>query len=102
MKIPNDPFIIELLPEFLETWQGDIDNQLPAILKERDTRELYRFGHTLKGSCFQFGFEETAQLGIELMGCSKEENWDKAFEMEKKIKQAFSEIKVFVESQLNK
>lgn len=102
MKVPNDPFIIELLPEFLETWQNDIDNQLPVLLKERNKDELYRFGHTLKGSCFQFGFDETAQLGIELMGCSKEENWNKALDLEQKIKQSFSEIKTFIESQLNK
>ncbi len=102
MKIPDDPFIVELLPEFLETWFKDIDNQLPVILKERDVKELYRFGHTIKGSCFQFGFDETAQLGIELMGASKEENWDKAFELGEKIKQAFNEMKVFVDAQLNK
>jgi len=102
MKMPEDPFIIELLPEFLETWLNDIDTQLPVILKERDTKELYRFGHTIKGSCFQFGFDETAQLGIELMGASKDENWDKALELEKKIKQAFNEIKIFVDAELNK
>ena len=102
MKMPEDPFIIELLPEFLETWLNDIDNQLPVILKEKDTKELYRFGHTIKGSCFQFGFDETAQLGIELMGASKDENWDKALELEKKIKQAFNEIKIFVDAELNK
>ncbi|MFH1050150.1 MAG: Hpt domain-containing protein [bacterium] len=102
MKMPEDPFVVELLPEFLETWQQDIKTQLPVILKERDAKELYRFGHTIKGSCLQFGFDETAQLGIELMGCSKEENWEKAIELEKKIIEAFNDIKVFVDTQINK
>jgi len=102
MKMPEDPFILELLPEFFETWMNDLDNQLPTIMKERDVKELYRFGHTLKGSCFQFGLVETAQLGIELMGTSKEENWDKASELEKKIRQSFNEMKEFVEANLNK
>lgn len=102
MKMPEDPFVLELLPEFIETWQNDLDNQLPKILQEKDIKELYRFGHTLKGSCFQFGFDETAQLGIQLMGASKEENWDLAKDLETKIKTAFNQMKEFVEANLNK
>lgn len=31
MKLPEDPFIRELLPEFLDTWIQDLDEQfLPA------------------------------------------------------------------------
>lgn len=102
MKMPEDPFILELLPEFIETWENDINSQLPQIMQNKDVKELYRFGHTLKGSCFQFGFDETAQLGIELMGASKEENWDLAKDLETKIKNAFNQMKEFVEANLNK
>jgi HPt (histidine-containing phosphotransfer) domain-containing protein len=102
MKMPEDPFVLELLPEFIETWENDLNNQLPKILQDKDNKELYRFGHTLKGSCFQFGFDDTAQLGIELMGASKEENWDLAKDLETKIRTAFSQMKEFVEANLNK
>ncbi|ROL60908.1 Hpt domain-containing protein [Bacteroidetes/Chlorobi group bacterium ChocPot_Mid] len=102
MKMPEDPFVLELLPEFIETWENDLNNQLPKILQDKDNKELYRFAHTLKGSCFQFGFDDTAQLGIELMGASKEENWDLAKDLETKIRTAFSQMKEFVEANLNK
>ncbi len=100
MKIPDDPFIIELLPEFVDTWINDIAKQMPEILAKKDTDELYRFGHTLKGSCFQFGIDEVAQLGIELMGYAKEADWVKAAEMEEKLKTGFQEVKKFVDSKL--
>lgn len=102
MKMPEDPFVLELLPEFIETWENDLNSQLPQIIQEKNIKELYRFGHTLKGSCFQFGFDETAQLGIELMGVSKDENWDLAKDLEIKIRNAFNSMKEFVEANLKK
>ncbi len=102
MKIPDDPFIIELLPEFIETWMNDLNEQFPELIKNKNADELYRFGHTLKGSCFQFGLDEVAEIGIELMGYAKENNWEKASEMEGKIRQAFINMKEFVEKSLNK
>lgn len=100
MKIPDDPFIIELLPEFVDTWINDIATQMPEILAKKDPDELYRFGHTLKGSCFQFGIDEVAQLGIELMGYSKEGNWEKAAEMQEKLTTEFQGVKKFVNAKL--
>ena len=102
MKIPDDPFIIELLPEFIDTWIDDINNQLPVILETQNTDELYRFGHTIKGSCLQFGLDEVASIGIKIMGYSKESNWAEARATEPILKQTFAEVKLFVESQLNK
>lgn len=102
VKIPEDPFIVELLPEFIDTWIEDVNNQLPALLKTQNPDELYRFGHTLKGSCFQFGLDEVAELGIKLMGYSKEGNWVEAAALEPILKKTFSEVKVYVEEQLNK
>jgi len=102
VKIPDDPFIIELLPEFIETWMNDLNEQFPELIKNKNADELYRFGHTLKGSCFQFGLDEVAEIGIELMGYAKENNWEKASEMEGKIRQAFINMKEFVEKSLNK
>ncbi len=102
MKIPEDPFIVELLPEFIDTWIDDINNNLPELLKAQNTDEIYRFGHTLKGSCFQFGLDEVAEIGIKMMGYSKEANWTAIAELEPVLKQTFADVKIFVESQLNK
>jgi chemotaxis protein histidine kinase CheA len=102
VKIPDDPFIIELLPEFVDTWIEDINKLLPEILKTQNTEELYRFGHTLKGSCYQFGLDEVAELGIKIMSYSKESNWTEANASEQILKQKFADVKLFVESHLNK
>ncbi len=93
MNIPDDPFVKELLPEFIDTWIQDLDSQYKDLIENKKNDELYRFGHTLKGSCFQFGLDDIAALGIELMGYSKENNWGKAAEMEQRIRSAFVEVR---------
>ena len=100
MKLPKDPIVLELLPEFIDTWVHDINTQMQPILESGNKDDLFRFGHTLKGSCLQFGFEDLAKYGYDIMDYSKEENWEKAAEMETKLKQIFSDLKVEVEAQL--
>jgi hypothetical protein len=93
MNIPDDPFIKELLPEFIDTWIDDINTQYQTLLISKNSQDLYRFGHTLKGSCLQFGLDEIAALGIELMGYAKAEDWKKAAELEGKLIAWFGELK---------
>ena len=100
MKLPEDPFILELLPEFIDTWINDIKDQLDTIISSKDSDELYRFGHTIKGSCLQFGIEEIALLGIEMMGYAKAKDFDNAQVLGDKILQSFIEANEFVASKL--
>jgi len=74
MKIPDDPFVQELLPEFIDTWMDDLQEKLPTYLETKNSTELYRLAHTLKGSCLQFGLDEIAEVGIQLMGYAKMKN----------------------------
>lgn len=97
MKIPDDPFIQELLPEFVDTWISDIDENYSKFIDEQNASELYRLAHTLKGSCFQFGLDEIANLGIELMGYAKENNWEKAKSLKEPIRNLFIEMRKFLE-----
>lgn len=97
MNIPDDPFIIELIPEFVDTWIKDLDEQFDKYLNEKNDQDLYRLAHTLKGSCFQFGLDEIANLGIELMGYCKEKDWEKASEMGPKLKESFRDVQKYVE-----
>lgn len=97
MKIPEDPFVRELLPEFVDTWIDDIKTQMTPLIESKNPDELYRLGHTLKGSCFQFGLDDIAEMGIKVMGYSKKGEWDKAAEMEPKIIESFEKVKKFVE-----
>ena len=93
MKLPDDPFVIELLPEFIDTWLNDIQNQLPMIIESKNGDDLYRLAHTIKGSCFQFSLDHIAEMGIELMGYAKEMDWDNAHRMKELIEKSLIEVR---------
>jgi chemotaxis protein histidine kinase CheA len=76
MQLPDDPILRELAPEFCISWRNDMATILPRIIAERNQAELYRFGHTLKGSARQFGFAEMADCGTELMMLASSGAWD--------------------------
>lgn len=101
MKLSNDPFVLELLPEFVDNWLADLKN-LSRIISSRNADELYRFAHTLKGSCLQFGLDHIAQMGIELMCYAKSFDWENATAMEGKIRKSLLEVKTYLENNLNK
>lgn len=96
MKIPEDEFVRELLPEFVDTWLDDLQSKFPVYINEKNSEDLYRLAHTLKGSCFQFGLDEPAQLGIQLMQYAKEHDWEKAESMYSIILKEFTDAKQFV------
>ncbi len=93
MEFSDDPYVLELLPEFVDTWLEDISTQLNVLIESNNSDELYRMGHTLKGSCLQFGLESIASLGIELMGYAKEKKWEQAKLLERKLLNEFDRIK---------
>lgn len=97
MKLPDDPFIQELLPEFVETWLSDIDSQYSDLVNTKNGDDLYRMAHTLKGSCFQFGLDDVANMGIALMGLAKDKDWGRAMAMKIPIRNAFAEVKQFLD-----
>lgn len=101
MNLPDDPFIIELLPEFVDAWLNDFGDQFKTLIDTQNSTDLFRMGHTLKGSCAQFGLEEIAEMGVELMEFSKSNNWDKASETELKIIQAFADVKKYIEENID-
>jgi hypothetical protein len=93
MNLPEDPFVQELLPEFVDSWIEDFDTIFPPIIGSKNSDELYRFAHTIKGSCFQFGFDEIGEMGILMMGFAKEKDWEKAIKMAETIKNSLIDIK---------
>jgi HPt (histidine-containing phosphotransfer) domain-containing protein len=98
MTLPNDDIILELLPEFVLDWQKQLDAEFYEILDKKDEQRLYRLGHTLKGSCLQFGLEEPAKLGITLMEHSKVQDWEAARAMFQPIRGYFDEAKVLLQA----
>ncbi len=96
MNIPDDPVIQELIVEFVDTWIEDLDRDFKRLIEEKNSDDLYRMAHTLKGSCFQFGLDEIAELGITLMDKAKANDWDAAKEFEEPLKDKFKEVKEMI------
>lgn len=93
INIPQDPFIQELLPEFIDTWIEDLDTQFDNLVITENEADLYRLAHTLKGSCYQFGLDDIAVLGVELMAVARNHNWELAKEYGIKLKEGFAFVK---------
>jgi HPt (histidine-containing phosphotransfer) domain-containing protein len=93
MTLPNDDIILELLPEFISDWLKQLEAEFFEIIDNKDEQRLYRLGHTLKGSCLQFGLDEPAKLGITLMEHSKTQSWEAARAMYEPIKGYFLEAR---------
>jgi HPt (histidine-containing phosphotransfer) domain-containing protein len=98
MKMPQDPNILALLPEFIDTWLEDIESQFKDLILSQNADDLYRMAHTIKGSCLQFGLDDIAAYGIELMGYAKNKDFEKAKNMEDKIVTAFKQAKEYIEN----
>lgn len=99
MNIPNDPVIQELIQEFVDSWINDLNNDYANLIETKNSDDLYRMAHTLKGSCFQFGLDEIAEMGIKLMELTKQGNWEEAKTYESLLLDKFNEVKALIEKQ---
>lgn len=102
MKLPEDPFILELLPEFLESWINDMNSTFSELIDTKNDTDLYRLAHTLKGSCFQFGLDDIAKLGVELQTIAKDKDFEKAASYKEPLLQKFNAMLKFLEENVNK
>lgn len=93
MQIPEDPFIRELLPEFIDDWIDQIHHNFDDLVNTKNFEDMYRMGHTLKGSCLQFGLDEMAAIGIDIMSLCKEKQMDKIVPMKDKLLSTFEYVK---------
>lgn len=92
MKLPEDEFILELLPEFVETWITDIEEKFDVYFDAKDDKEMYRLAHTLKGSCFQFSLDEIAETGVALLEETKAQNWESIKPYKEKLLKMFIDV----------
>ncbi len=98
MKLPDDPLVLELLPEFIEDWLEQLDNEFNELFDKKDKDGLYRLSHTMKGSSYQFGFQDLGDKGVEMMEQVKEEKWDDLKANKEAAKKRFLEIKEYIEN----
>lgn len=90
--LPADPVLREFFPEFLTRWIADIDSQWPDIMQRRDTAELRRFGHTIRGSFIQFGLRDMSEAGLLIMNHAQSEDWVHADDVVQHIRRALCDI----------
>ena len=96
MQLPEDPFIRELLPEFIDDWIDQIQQNFDEYVQVNNFEDMYRLGHTLKGSCLQFGLDDLAAIGIEIMGFCKDQQMDQVIPMKQKLLSTFTYVKTLV------
>lgn len=96
MVFPDDPFIRELIPEFVDSWLEELNNNFPALFAEKQKDDLYRMAHTMKGSCYQFGLNELGDVGVQLMNYVKHEEWEKVENQCNLVRDKFVEIKEYL------
>ncbi|MBL8003694.1 MAG: Hpt domain-containing protein [Candidatus Kapabacteria bacterium] len=96
MQLPDDPFIRELLPEFIDDWIDQIQQNFDEYVQSNNFEDMYRLGHTLKGSCLQFGLDDLAAIGIEIMNFCKEQQMEQVIPMKQKLLSTFTYVKSLV------
>jgi len=74
-KLPTDPVLADLVPEFLEQWAKDLTVTFGEIKSAGNTEDLRRLGHTIKGSFLQFGFRDLSPVGRQIMEDAEHGDW---------------------------
>jgi len=45
-QLPDDPVVRELLPEFIDDWIRQLDEDFPSIFAAKDAAAMRRFGQS--------------------------------------------------------
>jgi chemotaxis protein histidine kinase CheA len=96
MQLPNDPFVLELLPEFIEDWLTKLDTEYIEYRTNKDLESMYRLAHTMKGSSYQFGFAELGDIGIDMMAQVKSNDWEGLEQNKEKFRTILLEIQDYL------
>lgn len=97
MKLPDDPILLELIPELIETWIEDINTSFDDFYTRKDVQEMYRLAHTIKGSCYQFALNEIGDVGVEMLQKVKNEDWENIYQYKKILLDMFFEVKELID-----
>jgi len=73
IKIKVPKYAIQLIPNFLENKEKDI-NKINESLEKGDFETIERLGHSMKGSGSIYGFDGITELGKTIEISAKEKN----------------------------
>ncbi len=92
-SISSDPVLREFFPEFVTQWLHDLTVVWPDIEVRHEKEELYRFGHTIKGSFLQFGLRDLSAVGKDIMADAEREDWASARQCVEGLRVVMSTLK---------
>lgn len=96
IQLPEDPIILEMLPDYILSWEKDFQTRYEGIIALSDISELKRFGHTLKGSSRQFGMRHIAEYGTTIQQYAETHNFQSALLLKEIILQELSRVKHYL------
>jgi chemotaxis protein histidine kinase CheA len=96
MQLPDDPFVLELLPEFIDDWLDKLNSDYSNYKSNKDSESMYRLAHTMKGSSYQFGFAELGDIGVEMMAQVKSDDWEGVEQNKEKFRIRLLEIQEYL------
>ena len=88
-----DSDLEELVPEFIENRHEDIV-KINEYLDRNEIAEIQMLGHSMKGSGGGYGFHEITRLGGELEQAAKRGDKDEIDDLNKKLAQYLTVVKV--------
>ncbi|MEQ1877076.1 MAG: Hpt domain-containing protein [Bdellovibrionia bacterium] len=88
-----NPDLAELIPWFLDNRRKDVE-AVNNMVASGDFKSLERLGHTLKGTCAGYGFDELGKIGAQMETAAKMSNGDEVLKLNAKMKSYIDEVKV--------
>jgi HPt (histidine-containing phosphotransfer) domain-containing protein len=96
IQLPEDPILLEMLPDYLISWERDFSTRFEEIIATKDVFELKRFGHTLKGSSRQFSMRHIAEYGTTIQQYAESEDFQSALKLKEVVLQELSSVKQYL------
>jgi HPt (histidine-containing phosphotransfer) domain-containing protein len=88
-----NPDLAELIPWFLDNRRKDIE-AINNMVSSGDYKSLERIGHTLKGTCPGYGFDELGKIGARIETAAKSSSGEEILKLNGEMKEYLEEVKV--------
>lgn len=96
IQLPEDPILLEMLPDYLISWEKDFQTRFIEIIASKDVSELKRFGHTLKGSSRQFSMKHIAEYGTIIQHHAESQDFESALGLKEIVLQELLRVKHYL------
>ncbi|OGW37263.1 MAG: hypothetical protein A2Y97_02100 [Nitrospirae bacterium RBG_13_39_12] len=88
--------IKKLVPDFIENRRRDTEI-ISSLLTEGNLQEIYRIGHSMRGSSGSYGFDEIGMIGKKLETAAQKGDIAKIIQLNNRLAEYLSKIKFIIE-----